>query len=92
LPSATLLPVQWVQSRFRSSSTPVKTTSQPLHALSLTRVADEIKSGPKIPDGPAGELAAGLKTSSKRYVVDSLVDAHTIKCGDESKSAKAMPA
>ena len=46
--------------------------------------APDIMSGPKLVDEPAGSLARSLKPPVKRYVLDTLVDAHTLRCDADS--------
>jgi hypothetical protein len=50
--------------------------------------APEIKEGPKLADGPAGDLSASLKKPVSRYVVDSLLDAQTLAFNTDPKGLR----
>jgi hypothetical protein len=50
--------------------------------------APEIKAGPKLAPGPAGDLSASLKGPAHRYVVDSLFDARSLAFNTDPKGLR----
>jgi VWFA-related protein len=50
--------------------------------------APEIKTGPKLAAGPAGDLSASLNQPVSRYVINSLLDAHTLAFNADPKGLR----
>jgi hypothetical protein len=63
-------------------------TSQIQFQARVLPPGDPLLQGMRLPEGPAGELAAGLKAPVHRYVVDLRIDARTLIYADAPDGAK----